>query len=274
MRAARLALQHSSNMTRRLLILTWPSDSAQNRHAIMRSGARSGLSVATISGASQISETAIRLNPADPAATFEAWPKALLTAAALQHGERQVRQMLQDRPAMRQYGEEADVLCQWAARNFAGEDLRQKIFWDSSEPFPVFMAENQPPSVEGQGCIRVREKYNDGPDEGKNLCFDELWCRAVFELYNIANADDFGRIVAKVAAGELSRAEFTTSIVECESLRCGKDSLLLHPCGHAVGEGAPRGHPSPILVSCSAIRRQRERLSRVCNGEGAALAAL
>ena len=70
--------------------------------------------------------TAVRLDPNDPAAKFEAWPKEALTAAAIQHGEQQVRQMLRDRPAMAQFGEKAEVLYHWAERKFAGEDLHPK----------------------------------------------------------------------------------------------------------------------------------------------------
>ena len=86
--------------------------------------------------------TAIRLDPNDPAAKFETSPKEPLTAAAIQHGEQQVRQMLRDRPAMAQFGEKAGVLYQWAARKFAGEDLHQEILWDASEPV-LFDADNR-----------------------------------------------------------------------------------------------------------------------------------
>jgi len=55
-------------------------------------------------------ETAIRLNPADPATAFETRSKGATAAADLQHGEQQVQQMLKDRPVMGQYGEKAGVL--------------------------------------------------------------------------------------------------------------------------------------------------------------------
>ena len=42
--------------------------------------------------------------------------------------------MLHDRPAMAQFGEEAEFLRDWAARKFAGEDFGAPIDWDPSPP--------------------------------------------------------------------------------------------------------------------------------------------
>ena len=161
-------------------------------------------------------ETAIRLNPHDPAATFEAWPKTQLTPADLQHGQQQVRRMLKDRPAMAQYGDKASVLYPWAVRKFAGEDLGQRILWDSVDPSPDWDAEHCPPTAESPGFIRVRGKYKDGPDAGKERTPEEMWSEAVFELYNIVNVKDFQRIEDDAAAGKLSKDEFVVRMAEVE----------------------------------------------------------
>ena len=60
-------------------------------------------------------ETAVRLNPKDPVLTYESQSKTPIDAKALEHGERQVRQMLKDRPAMAEYGDKAAPLYRWAA---------------------------------------------------------------------------------------------------------------------------------------------------------------
>ena len=73
------------------------------------------------------------LDPADPAASFEAWPKVPLTSEDLRFREEQVRSMLHDRPAMAQYGEKAKPLYRWRPK-FPNDDLKQKIRWESSEP--------------------------------------------------------------------------------------------------------------------------------------------
>ena len=78
--------------------------------------------------------TAIRLNPKDQAAKFEAWPKAAVSADALRHGQRQLRELLKDRPELARQGESAKPLFEWAVRKFAGEDLGEEIFWDAADP--------------------------------------------------------------------------------------------------------------------------------------------
>jgi tetratricopeptide (TPR) repeat protein len=160
-------------------------------------------------------QTAIRLDPNDPAAKFEAWPKGPTDSAAIHRGEGQVRKMLRDRPAMAAFGERAAVLYEWAARKFAGEDGREEILWDASEP--AFNAENLAPSGAGPGCIRIRGQYRDGPDKGKERPFEEMWRDTVCELYNVGNAQDFQRTAERAAAGELTKAGFATRMIEIES---------------------------------------------------------
>ena len=125
-------------------------------------------------------QAAVRLNPHDPAATFEDWPKTQLTPADLKHGQEQVRQMLKDRPAMAQYGDEAGVLYSWAVRKFAGEDLGQRIFWDPADP-PDTSADHFSPTATSPGRVRVRGQYKDGPHAGKERAGEEMWEGVVYE---------------------------------------------------------------------------------------------
>lgn len=160
-------------------------------------------------------QAAIRLDPNDPAAKFEGWQKKPVNSAAIARGEQQVRRMLRDRPAMAAFGEKARVLHEWAARKFAGEDLRQEMLWDASEP--VFDAENLVPSGDRPGRIRIRGEYRDGPDKGKERPFEQMWRDTVFELYNIANAQDFQQAAQEVAAGKLAKKEYVIRVIEYES---------------------------------------------------------
>ena len=79
-------------------------------------------------------KAAIGLNPSDAGAEYRPTTIATLKAEALEHGRQQVALMLRDRPAMSQFGSEADFLRDWAARKFAGEDLGSMIDWDNSPP--------------------------------------------------------------------------------------------------------------------------------------------
>lgn len=160
-------------------------------------------------------EIAIRMNPADPAATFEVASKTPIAEADLQHGQRQVRQMLRDRPFMEQYGEKAELLYKWAARKFASEDLNQKIFWDPAEP--LFSTADNVPSPDGSGFIRVSGKHIQGPKKGKERSFEEMWRDAIFELYNINNGKKFWKLRDEAAEGKLSKEEFVGKTIEYES---------------------------------------------------------
>ncbi len=193
-------------------------------------------------------KTAIRLNPTDPAATFEPWSKAPVEAT-LKHGEQQVDQMLHDRPAMGQYGKKADVLCQWAARKFAGEDLRRRIFWDASALPSDIAGGNCSSPEEETGLICVSAKYLDGPKKGKDRTFEELWCNAVFELYNITNADEFWRLKAEAAKGKMSKEDFVTKTIECESRVAEKlRSFYIHVLMPWAKESRVPTHPQCWFV--------------------------
>jgi tetratricopeptide (TPR) repeat protein len=185
-------------------------------------------------------QTVFRLKPQDQAAAFENWPKTAVSFDAMRHGRRQVEQMLKDRPAMAQYGDKALPLQQWAARKFAGEDLGQTIRWDGTDPVRAWCAEcgamtrivplSSPPSqISLSQYIRVRRRYNDGSEKGKDRSFEELWSNAVFELNNNASYKDFNRVIAEAAAGRLSRREYARKIMEAEGAAAEKTrSFYIH----------------------------------------------
>lgn len=160
--------------------------------------------------------TAIQLNPKDQAAKFEDWQKNPVSEDALRHGKGQLRQMLKDREAMDRYGKAARPLHEWASRKFAGEDLGKEIYWDSTEPPSPFDGCCQPPTEKATGCIRSCGIHRDGPDAGKKRSFEEAWCTAVYELYNIMSAKDFAQVDREAASGKISKEEFVTRFFSIE----------------------------------------------------------
>ncbi len=171
---------------------------------------------------------AIRLNPKDQARTFEAWPKAPLSADALRHGQRQVAQMLRDRKEMGRYGKLAEPFCQWAVRKFAGEDLGEEVFWDDAEPVGQFDACHGIPLDETPGWIRVRNACSDRPVATKRS-FEQMWCNAVLELYNIASAKEFVRLRRQTVGGSISKEQYVTATMEMEQRAVAKTrSFYIH----------------------------------------------
>ena len=162
-------------------------------------------------------DTEIRLNPVDRAARFEPWAKAQLAKGDLEHGRRQLYEMLMDRPPMAGYGQAAGTLYQWAGRKFAGEDLRENIYWEDIEPTPAFSAETHWATPAEPARIRLRSKYGEGANKGKPRSFEEMWSDAVFELYNACNGEEAHRIGIEAAQGKLSREEFVRRMFATES---------------------------------------------------------
>ncbi len=160
---------------------------------------------------------AIRLNPNDLGAKYQPTSGKELSAAALEHGRKQVEKMLKDRPAMAQFGEEAEFLRSWAARKFAGDDLGSLIDWDSNAPLHSD-AEHVAPEGKLHGAILIEPQYNEGPKQGQARSFEELWAGAVFELHNINNAKEFVRLRKEAEQGRIAKDDYVASIVKYEML--------------------------------------------------------
>lgn len=68
---------------------------------------------------------------ASPAATTSFPQNFPVTNADLVHGDRQLRQMLKDRPNMVKWVKPGDSIWRWTVRQFAGEGLGQRINWSN-----------------------------------------------------------------------------------------------------------------------------------------------
>ena len=160
-------------------------------------------------------KTAIRLHPNDAGADYKPHAKVKLSAAALAHGQEQVRRMLKDRPNMAKYVDENDVLWKWAARKFAGEDLGVTIDWDPSEP-RFALADHLSPDERRRGRIRVRRTLLDEIDKGRELTFGQLWSNAIYELHNINGVEDFKAITEAAAEGSIPKEQFVARMFSVE----------------------------------------------------------
>jgi hypothetical protein len=158
---------------------------------------------------------ALGRNPLDAGQDYRPHSGRALPADALAHGERRVRAMLADRPAMAQHVSPGSPVWQWAARKFAGEDLAGPVDWDPSPPRDSG-ADHTSPTPERCGSIRVRKFAAKLDEQGAPATFDECWRRAVFELHNLAGAADFQRAAAAAAAGKLTEEEYVCQICQAE----------------------------------------------------------
>lgn len=162
-------------------------------------------------------KAAIRLNTGDLGENYQPSSNKELAPEALQHGRKQVEKMLEDRPAMAQFGDEAAFLRSWAARKFAGEDLGSLIDWDPTPPLHSD-AEHFAPEGKLHGAILIEPRYENGPMRGQPRSFEELWAGAVFELHNINYAKEFVRLHKEAADGKIAKDDFVSGIVKYEVL--------------------------------------------------------
>jgi tetratricopeptide (TPR) repeat protein len=160
-------------------------------------------------------KAAIELNPEDAGQRYRPSPEIRLSAAALRHGQRQVAQILHDRPGMAQFGPESEFLCRWAERKFAGEDLGTRIDWDPSPP-QHSDAEHLAPAGDEHAAILVAADYQSGPKQGRPRGFEELWAGAIYELHNVTFAPQFVRLNGEADEGKVTKRAFVAGILGYE----------------------------------------------------------
>jgi tetratricopeptide (TPR) repeat protein len=160
-------------------------------------------------------KAAIALHPEDAGAAYRPTADRRLSDEAVRHGREQVAAMLRDRPAMAEFGPEAQFLRDWAVRKFAGEDLGSPIDWDPSPPLHSD-AEHIAPCKHENAAILVAADYDSGPNQGKPRRFEELWAGAVYELHNVCFADQFVRFNKQAEQGRISKRDFVAGIVKFE----------------------------------------------------------
>ncbi len=125
----------------------------------------------------------------------------------LRHGEMQLVHLLQDRPRMKGFVRRGDPVWSWTIRQFAGEGLGTRIYWNGQDPeLPQqYLAQSvYPNEFNPKGCIRLREE-----DENRRpLSGEQMWALVLFELHNIRNANLLAKINSAARLGELSKDEF------------------------------------------------------------------
>ena len=131
--------------------------------------------------------------------------KRPLPTKDIHYGEKQLRQMLRDRPDMNKHITKNDPLWEWATKQFAGEYLSAPIEWDgAATPASGAGLEYTLPFEGQRGSIRI------------NDASEYLWALAIFELNNIAMAKAAEHVYQKAFRGELRKEEFILGLARTE----------------------------------------------------------
>lgn len=102
------------------------------------------------------------------------------------NAEKELLQMVLDRPAMLQIVQKEDIIWQWVRHKMAGEDVRAPIYWQttSSKNFPIPSGVNAVhayPTQKSDGRVWV----------ANHLSSEEMWAGIIYELHNIKNGPAF-----------------------------------------------------------------------------------
>ena len=123
-------------------------------------------------------------------------------------GDRQLAQLLDDRPSMKKILPADDTICQWVIRHFNTGDRSKRVYWDHREPLSGREAENSPSQNSIPAFIRITES-----DEVSGR---DKWYMLVFEFENLQNSVYFGGLDQLAFAGDISRDEFALQCAQLE----------------------------------------------------------
>ena len=123
-------------------------------------------------------------------------------------GERQLEQVLDDRPAMRGIIDSGDPLLSWFASQFSNGPYGSRVHWDFREPTGGYDSTMVPPSDEMPGLIRV--------SSAPSLTGRDQWCLLAYELQNVQNAPKIVELTARAVRGDIGREAFAIECIRLE----------------------------------------------------------
>jgi hypothetical protein len=140
---------------------------------------------------------------------------------------KQMQHMLADRPVMKscRIGEQIywlrpqDSIWQWAAERYSGKITGFWTAWHEAPPVEKFEAMHA--YGQHKAYLYIREI---GPPESDdhNKTFEALWSCAVFELFNLENAQGFSDLSLLAYEGKCTRIEYAGRMARLEHLAMGK----------------------------------------------------
>lgn len=123
-------------------------------------------------------------------------------------GDRQVEQLIDDRPELESILKENQVLRNWIRDRFSAGTLTQRVFWDASEPFLGADSECMIPTEFQRAHIRVTSRANLAADD-KCICL-------MFEFMNLENETGFNRLYQLAYQRQIDREQFANRALQLE----------------------------------------------------------
>jgi hypothetical protein len=161
----------------------------------------------------------------------------------LAFGERQVEQMVMDRPKMAGYLQKDDPVWRYCVRQYAGEAVGQRITWNNEPPEGDAEADHQTPTQTQAGFIRVRRYALPPGTKQRERNGEDLWASAIFELTNIRGSKQFERLYDEACDGKLDKQGFVDGFTKQE-YKALQDSIVIY---HALWEPRMKARHLPTL---------------------------
>jgi hypothetical protein len=145
-------------------------------------------------------------------------------------GDRQIDQMLDDRPEMVGVLRADDPIRRWVAAGMNGERIGQRIYWNGDSPHGGAPSEHArayayyPPHISISG--------------GTEVTPTDKWACAVFELFNLENTKEFTDLEAKAIGGDLDRDGYGRSCANLEyvAMRKAQKFFAEHPISNTISD--------------------------------------
>lgn len=123
-------------------------------------------------------------------------------------GQRQMEQMLQDRPGMKDVIPPSHPIFEWVVAGFNGDRLGQRVYWIAVSPRTGRPAEHYAPYEGYPPCIAI-----SGGTESTAV---DKWAGVVYEMYNLENSGRFDAILQSALNGSLYADDYAEKCVELE----------------------------------------------------------
>ena len=153
--------------------------------------------------------------------------------AAESFGERQLSQVCDDRPSMKNILPKEDVIFRRVVNRFNEGNRGARVYWDHQNPFSGRDAEFSPSSDSVPAFVRITDA-----DEVSGY---DKWYMLVFEMENLQNAKEIDSLVRLACEGRISRDAFALRCVELEHRAVKKVRLFFkrYPIVGATRDNAP-----------------------------------
>lgn len=137
-------------------------------------------------------------------------------------GERQLEQLLDDRPSMRSVVPVTHPIYRWAVEKFERGALGDRVYWDHHEPMAGAEHVFSTPSV-----VRV--------ESGAKSSGRDKWSMLIFELINFERAEAVGVLRWKAVRNEVDRNTFVMATIrlEVDAMRQTQQFFKVNPMPNA-----------------------------------------